>query len=311
MGIAMMIVMIFHQHFMYDTLFEPISRFGFWGVDVFLFVSGFGCTYSLIKGMNGKHWITSFYQRRFIRLMPAALLAGLLISPFQENAGWADYAGLSLWYIKALIVFYALAPFIYLSLRKMKDKIWLMVLFVAFIQFLYLYAILCIHELPFWDAYSLHLAEGRLPAFVLGMAVVVLNGNLKLSKAVWVCVALVALLLGEIAVICKNPFVIKGAYAYFILPALPLFCCICAILRKHMGETLVRAVEWVGKYSLELYLVHEFLYKKVMHFGTALPGCAKMVVGVSVSVACAYLLKQIVKLLLAGIGRVCAKFQSS
>lgn len=50
MGFAMISIMLFHQPFFFDNLFVGFFHlFGYWGVEVFLFVSGFGIVHSLKK----------------------------------------------------------------------------------------------------------------------------------------------------------------------------------------------------------------------------------------------------------------------
>ncbi len=36
MGVSMLIIMLFHQHFVERALFNPVSEFGLWGVDIFM-----------------------------------------------------------------------------------------------------------------------------------------------------------------------------------------------------------------------------------------------------------------------------------
>lgn len=69
MGVAMLLVIVFH-FFCWVT--NPIGKLniGFIGVDIFLFLSGFGLSYSFEK--NG---LLDFYKRRIIRIYPTYFLA--------------------------------------------------------------------------------------------------------------------------------------------------------------------------------------------------------------------------------------------
>jgi peptidoglycan/LPS O-acetylase OafA/YrhL len=50
MGCAMIVIMLFHQPFIYDSYVDALfHQFGYWGVEIFLFVSGFGIVYSLYR----------------------------------------------------------------------------------------------------------------------------------------------------------------------------------------------------------------------------------------------------------------------
>lgn len=75
MGIAMVSIMLFHQDWIYgwNPIFAFFHFYGNWGVDVFLFVSGFGLYYSL----KNDHRVIPFYKRRIIRILPLCILCGL------------------------------------------------------------------------------------------------------------------------------------------------------------------------------------------------------------------------------------------
>lgn len=60
MGCAMIAIMLFHQPFFYSNpLVDFFHLYGFWGVEVFLFVSGFGVVYSLRKNSLKQYYINS------------------------------------------------------------------------------------------------------------------------------------------------------------------------------------------------------------------------------------------------------------
>lgn len=73
MGFAMMSIMLFHQPFFYGNPFVDFFHlYGFWGVEVFLFVSGFGIVHSLKKNS-----LAIYYTNRLKRLLPSCLLVGI------------------------------------------------------------------------------------------------------------------------------------------------------------------------------------------------------------------------------------------
>lgn len=87
---------------------------GYIGVEVFLFVSGFGIVYSLRKNS-----LRQYYKNRAIRLLPACILFGLCkialsyiptMPPTQNLI--LDLFSLSHWYIYAIVVYYLIAPII-------------------------------------------------------------------------------------------------------------------------------------------------------------------------------------------------------
>lgn len=112
MGISMLAIMLFHQPWFYghgiDTFFY---HFGYWGVDFFLFVSGFGIYNSLEKNS-----LSVYFRNRFFRLAPYSLAFGIIRAILYLNGihgfteGFHPSVGLvalslDLWYIESIIIF--------------------------------------------------------------------------------------------------------------------------------------------------------------------------------------------------------------
>jgi peptidoglycan/LPS O-acetylase OafA/YrhL len=82
MGIAILWIVWFNtlsfNPFLIGNLLTFLKSIGYFGVDIFLFLSGFG----LITGwVNKQYTITAFYKRRLLRIMPAywVVLSGVLL----------------------------------------------------------------------------------------------------------------------------------------------------------------------------------------------------------------------------------------
>ena len=73
MGIAILLIMFSHNSMDFPGFFHNINSglrmLGQVGVDIFFFLSGFGCFYSLTKDNDP----ISFYKKRVGRLLPAFL----------------------------------------------------------------------------------------------------------------------------------------------------------------------------------------------------------------------------------------------
>lgn len=129
MGLATIWVMLYHFRTSFGIApFDLVSSVGYGGVDIFLFLSGFGlyCSYNKNKDT------LSFYYRRFIRIYPIYLFIIIVDSflkqdyhvinillksigicyfiPFIPTA-WHD------WYIPSIYLFYLLFPLIYKGLN--------------------------------------------------------------------------------------------------------------------------------------------------------------------------------------------------
>lgn len=71
MGFAILWVMYFHIPLKFATeVGWFIHRIGFYGVDIFLFLSGLGVYYSLTKRPN----VLGFYKARLVRILPAYII---------------------------------------------------------------------------------------------------------------------------------------------------------------------------------------------------------------------------------------------
>jgi len=117
MGLAMLSVMIYHQHITDLLPFVIFRYFGYWGVEVFLLLSGLGIVHSLRQ-----HGLTQYFMWRFYRIVPPCIVFGIArwcgyhcIAQFvsfngSEHWGWWSLLSLDLWFIYAIVFYYALAP---------------------------------------------------------------------------------------------------------------------------------------------------------------------------------------------------------
>ena len=71
MGLSMLSIILFHQYFTSVIPFNVFHNFGYWGVDVFLFLSGMGLVRSLENNT-----LPVYYMRRFKRIIPSCILCG-------------------------------------------------------------------------------------------------------------------------------------------------------------------------------------------------------------------------------------------
>ena len=67
MGVAIIWVMLYHLGDIDVSVIRVIFGVGYGGVDIFLFLSGFGLYFSLSKKENS---LTRYYKKRFCRVLP-------------------------------------------------------------------------------------------------------------------------------------------------------------------------------------------------------------------------------------------------
>lgn len=274
MGCAMLTVMLFHQFFTVFPGSFVFRWYGDLGVDVFLFLSGFGIYHSLRKRHAGG--LRSFYHRRFVRIIPAAVFAGIFVAfPLSDDTkeSWLlCILGLNLWYVRSILILYILSPFI-LSLFEKSRKPWMVFILIATCSLvassLVLYAFSSelgiFHPLVQTTGWTL----ARLPIFAFGLFLPVRHKFYKDNLPCFHCAA-AALLLSLPAAYCRSPLSEIPPDLYFHIPhymcyaALIPLVYLCARtaskLFSHITPVVLRPLQWVGTLSLEIYLVHEAVF---------------------------------------------------
>lgn len=274
MGIAMLVVMMFHVGFSrHDTFWFCVNRCGNVGVDMFLFLSGIGLWYAWTKAPSlGGEWarLPLFYHRRFQRIYPAWLLLSSLyyIPLYLEGKfslwqtigniliGWRLWSGFvdEFWFIPMILVFYLVAPFYMMLIRRQRVWSWLPVVAMVFCVLLQYWA-------PLHDALGhLEILFSRVPVFLLGINAGqwVKEERQLPADAFWLLLLTFVLSLG----VCVNfEDGLRGRFPLFLerMVYIPLSISAMLLLCKalsHVPQWLTGALAFVGTVSLELYLVH-------------------------------------------------------
>lgn len=123
MGVAMLMVIAYHFALHFGLYHSPLIVRGDIGVDIFFFLSGYGCCFSA-----SKHSSRVFYTNRIKRIMPIYLIIGTLTIFanyvfLNQDLSTIDiyrifcisfftHDDLSVWYIHASLLFYLFTPFI-------------------------------------------------------------------------------------------------------------------------------------------------------------------------------------------------------
>lgn len=251
MGIAMLAIVFFHHGWQVIPLFTGItSRFGLWGVDIFLFLSGFGCVYAL-----NKYSTSVFWRRRVNRLLPTCMIVGVLtymcnfLVDAEQSVTFLPVRLLSLhrWYIQTIVICYALCPLAYVILKKYK---------AAGLIALCVVAVIIEWNIPEMEIYRIRWAFGRMPVFLIGMYVAVFD--LRLTKFQYILSALCLLLAALIR--CGGGYYVFQ-WTYFLAAAMPFVCeTLCKLRNVCIKLHIYRFFEILGIYSLEIYLIHEYTY---------------------------------------------------
>lgn len=279
MGMSMISIMLFHQHFFPLRFF---SLFGHWGVDVFFFLSGMGVSYSLRKNN-----LARYYVNRVKRIMPAWICVSVLCALASVAMGTSILASIinskimTLWFLRSLLIFYAVSPFILQTISKKGKKALYaflapgpLVLLLSYTP--WLYSLKISHPMLFttiaWSAM-------RFPIYLLGLAYTLYPverwcGRGKLAPCQFI-LFLVPMLVAAVMRWCSMSLPLQGVGAtaldgwqYIVLaPAIPVMMLLVtklidACYTKQTARVFA-LVSIFGTLSLELYLWHEWIFAQV------------------------------------------------
>ena len=266
MGCAMIGIILFHAPHNYLGVASGLffSIFGRWGVEIFLFLSGFGVYHSLVRNRDVK----SFYKRRIIRIFPAALVAGwmtFLVTPDNLLA----ILGLNLWYIQTILIFYLFSPLFMRVMNTRNPLLFILLICLACHAFVFAcYEIISPH-IPFITHSSITWTLVRLPAYLMGMYVASLGLNdttenkktLKslLTTGILSLIVAVFLRLGYDFSLYTNTCLLRSIYLFLGL-SMPLVCSTLYTIKSILPSCFHIPATWMGVLSLEIYVIHELLY---------------------------------------------------
>lgn len=285
LGAAMVLVVLFHSGFAFSCApLRALQDVGYCGVDICLFASGIGCSYSLEKDPSALR----FLKRRVKRLGPVyycfllpwlglkllsggfplkAVLFNLL--GIQSFVSWAHHFN---WYISVLVMVYLLAP-VFQRLANCRGGLW---------KDLAVTVCLMAVGIPFLDSVDILIMVSRLPVFYLGMVYARQAKQGAVIPAVGWALHLLAALAGIcvfwVSFIRFPGFLYQGLYWYPFVLIVPGFCLLLSaaadFTEKHPPlRWISRGLSAIGTYSFELYLVHIFLFESVMpRLSDRLPG---------------------------------------
>ena len=295
MGVAILSIMLFHQYFISMIPFNFFHKFGYWGVDIFLFISGMGLVNSLKKNTK-----KDYYKRRFIRIIPSCLLCGttkyivfilfyssLFILKDGLKIGIWSIASLDLWYIHTIIILYIISPIIFKSLNKNKY------LTIAIILFLFLLNGIFLKPIVDYDWLSpkgiISWTIERLPVFTLGMYLSIYNRITNKFIYISSFPLLLAICLNLIEKTQYSFYGIRPCLLFLLTLGMPFLIVACIYLLKNIPYSMQKLLAFLGKYSLELYLVHEFIFLAlIIYFKNRNPSLL-LIIGFLLSFFSAYL----------------------
>lgn len=265
MGIATLMIIVCHI-LEYDVDHPPIIDKILWrgnyGVDIFLFLSGLGCWYSLSKGSLFSAW----YRKRFVRIFVPYLFMQIPFWSWRIAIGtfylphellvfstldfWLHHVGA--WYVALLLPLYFITPPIYNFLKSGNAVFRATLLIVALI-------VTCSLDISMLDG-SIHEilrnmqgAFGRVPSFIIGMAIAPLVKCGTKVNVWWLTLLPLIIYVLVHALMGGN---MPEAWSL----VLPIVVLLTVVLEKVSTTGLAyRFATWMGVISLESYLANIYL----------------------------------------------------
>ncbi|MGL1902926.1 MAG: acyltransferase [Fibrobacterales bacterium] len=280
MGISILLVCLYHAHIYFNEHlflypFRLIKNFGYIGVDIFFVLSGLGLVYSRNKN---KEPLSRFFAKRFVRILPAYwIIITLSLITLQFYTGimtplWLllRYSTLGFWlninsygwYIPTAFMFYLLFPSLNSLYQKHCFRSTIILSLISILMGIISY---------FIELNHLIIVFSRLPAFLIGIHV----GHTLLHKSETQYNRVIMYTLSSSAlasvVVLLQLFNYDDTYKAGLLwypiaiMALPITLCLADTIRwittiKKIPRFLLTFLSFCGTYSLEIFLVHGWIY---------------------------------------------------
>lgn len=320
MGFAIIWVMMFHLAYRPEIpIIKDFINYGYGGVDIFLFLSGFGLFFSMSKENTN---LTTYYKKRFSRIFPIFwffLIVTFLYSKNFSSASFTDLAirattlgywipggSYTLWYISCIVLLYVIYPIYHKLLVKKGLKISLIFIFIGLIATA-IYGFIMVH---FYNNINvgnmLILSISRIPIFFIGTIFgywakyktehILSNNKCALIVSIfWISVLALIYFNANLPEYC-------GTCSLFFLPFIfitPILCVFLSIFFEKVQESIKSVFTFIGTMSLELYIVHEFLYiQEIYALAGKFSDNIVILLGVPISFVFAIILHQINKRIL-------------
>jgi len=272
MGFAILGVMVGHIRAtnpslfggVFDIIVHVFSHSLF--TETFLFLSGLGL-YASFKNNNS---VLQFYKRRLKRLFfPYLFIAGpfFIILDLICNGNvllffshistlyfffGGNYYGM--WYISVILLLYLLYPFIHNFLYNTKGVVLIKLLFILFIILLLRIFIFSTYQ----DYYNdVEIGIDKISMFFVGSYFMY---KMKEGISVYdiICYSLIFILFLYLGIVRHIHFFIQDIINCSVIISILLYTLLCYLLQKK--KNLLSPIEWMGKYSLELYILHLLIY---------------------------------------------------
>ena len=291
MGLAILWVYFSHtQIYLPDFTYLLPIRFlketGYGGVDIFLFISGYGLVHGIT---NNRYALSRFYGRRLSRILPAYWIVITLslgreylcgqevtlaraVLQYSTMGFWLNRNQFD-WYIPSLFMLYLFFPVFYQTIRDAQHRKKTVLLWITFSL------LLCMSIIPTHLNYLIIILT-RVPVFLLGLYTglfVIQSGSVR--HGYWPLSMILIIGFGSLMflIIIFISFTPEQRWHYGLwwYPFLGITPCLCLILPRGLeklrtsmplfGSWFNDFLRFCGTHSLEIYLIHPQVFKLMAH----------------------------------------------
>lgn len=291
-GIGIVLVILSHYGPWYgdmvqnEALIYALSRLGVYGVDLFFLVSGYGLVKSEQKKPVGGPFLLGRLKNTYLPYLCIAGGIELFAGGIQSARGWYKFlTGYDYWFIRNILLFYLM----FYCVFGLTKKEWLRTVLMACMVFLYSWWLVQAERSIFWYVSNI--------AFVLGIILAQYEGKLRrvLDFGYWWQMLAGGLLLGWV--------VKSGMDARLVIPEISdkIRCGVAAsgiwsvvcVQAARLIPGRAGALQVMGKLSLELYLLHSFLYYRVVNQWTQMNRWMQAFAALAATFVCAWLVNRL------------------
>ena len=277
MGMATILILIFHSQTLYlhkafnlniiQNLITFFRDMGNVGVDIFLILSGLGLYYSFSKDSN----IKNFYKKRLIRILPATIIVAVLTTALMNGKGLGYFVrritlltlftgeDVDFWFFSLIIVLYFIYPLLYKVIKKF-DFLGMILLIIPVLIINH-----CIRIFNISLYNNIEIAITRIPVFIAGIYLGKKSSeNAKINKYLLIPIFLilsVLIVLLYMNVFKKCAFIIRYVYFFISISVVILL----SFIIKNNNNILEKTFTEIGRYSMEIYLIYEYLVKNCIN----------------------------------------------
>lgn len=276
MGIATISVIIFHftddlriYNYNYDGIFKMYNYFiSSGGVDIFLLMSGLGCYYSYSKNPNYEKFIIKRAKKILIPYFSLAIpvyvfnnlvylkrswiyiIKDLLFITFIKNGNTL------FWYILFIMICYLIFPYLYNLFKTKKNNYEIEQTLINIFTFITVLGILL--TLKADDLFAnINIMLLRFPVFAFGAYLGKLAYNKEKIDKKWITFVIIGFLVMPLKSYNKVLFS-RYIVGFINIGLIFIFVQLMEFLeRKKINLKIIyKMLNWLGKYSLELYISH-------------------------------------------------------